>query len=512
MLALSFTFPAGRYHAMPWDRHVNEGAVAWPPEPWRLLRALIATWHHKVKWTGKHTETTVSGLVESLARELPEYTVPPASHSHTRHYMPQFAADRTTLVFDAFAAVKPDDALTVVWPTLELPNDQTALLDELLAVMGYLGRSESWVEAQRLSKTQVAPPGTSKCKPGTDTLDRETGEIKGEVVTLFAPLTADDYRTLRDQFLTDKRTIKKLGDTLPDNLLDALSVETSDLRRLGWNQPPAARKVSYLRPIDALRPQRVVRTPPVERVTTARFILTGKPLPRVEDSLRIGELLRMAIMSQAKNDCGEHAIPSVLSGHDLPQGNQHRHAFYLAWDANGDGRIDRLLLHAPAGIGATERRIVSKTNRLWSRDGYEWGLVLENIGGTGVGGAVMGCSTEWRSITPYLHPWYVKKKLAIEDQICRECRERGLPEPIGLQRLESILVGKEKCSRKRRPVHFRRFRGKRGLNQPDRHGSFWRLTFAEPISGPLSLGFACHFGLGLFAPVMLEGEKRIDAP
>ena len=30
MLALSFTFPAGRYHATPWDRHVNEGAVAWP--------------------------------------------------------------------------------------------------------------------------------------------------------------------------------------------------------------------------------------------------------------------------------------------------------------------------------------------------------------------------------------------------------------------------------------------------------------------------------------------------
>ena len=72
MLALSFTFPAGRYHATPWDRHVNEGAVAWPPEPWRLLRGLIATWHHKVKHTGRHSESSLLGLIESLAQELPE--------------------------------------------------------------------------------------------------------------------------------------------------------------------------------------------------------------------------------------------------------------------------------------------------------------------------------------------------------------------------------------------------------------------------------------------------------
>jgi hypothetical protein len=28
-----------------------------------------------------------------------------------------------------------------------------------------------------------------------------------------------------------------------------------------------------------------------------------------------------------------------------------------------------------------------------------------------------------------------------------------------------------------------------------------RLEFAEPFSGPLALGFGCHFGLGLFAAV-----------
>ena len=130
MLALSFTFPAGCYHATPWDKHVNEGTVAWPPEPWRILRALIATWHHKVKVAGKHTEATLLALIESLATELPEYHLPAATHSHTRHYMPQFKVGDTSLVFDAFTTVKCDDPLTVTWPGVSLPDDQAALLDD----------------------------------------------------------------------------------------------------------------------------------------------------------------------------------------------------------------------------------------------------------------------------------------------------------------------------------------------------------------------------------------------
>ena len=42
---LAIRFPLRRYHANPWDRAVNEGASEWPPSPWRLLRALVATWH-----------------------------------------------------------------------------------------------------------------------------------------------------------------------------------------------------------------------------------------------------------------------------------------------------------------------------------------------------------------------------------------------------------------------------------------------------------------------------------
>jgi len=493
MLVLSFTFPAGRYHATPWDRHVNEGAVAWPPEPWRLLRSLIATWHHKVKHTGKHDEKTLRALIESLAQELPEYRLPAASHSHTRHFMPQFAAGKTSLIFDAFAAVKRDDPLIMVWSGLDLPEDQLALLDELLEVMGYMGRAESWVEAQRITDM----PETD-CVPGDQAIDTTTGEIRGEIISLYAALPAGEYQAFRQRFRTDKKAQKKFGRTLPDNLVDALSVVTDDLRKQGWSQPPAARKVRYLRPIDALKPRHAIHEAVAPRATTAVFLLLGKPLPRVEDSLRVGELMRMAVMGQARRLFGENGIPPIFSGHDMPKDNRHRHAFYLPWDSNRDGRIDRILLHVPQGMNAQQQRVLGKLGCVRSRDGSEWHLVLEGLGGVDVGGHLAQESTVWQSVTPYLHPWHIKKRFGVEEQIRRECRIRGLPEPVAIESLATIDVGK---GRERRPIHFHRFRSKRGLTQPDRRGSFWRLRFAQPVDGPLALGFACHFGMGLFKPV-----------
>ncbi|MYE15979.1 MAG: type I-U CRISPR-associated protein Cas5/Cas6, partial [Gemmatimonadetes bacterium] len=179
MLALEFRFLAGRYHGNPWGRHVNEGDVDWPPEPWRLLRALIATWHHKVKITGKHDEAALGDLIETLAGATPEFHLPVASHSHTRHYMPQWKAGKTSLVHDAFVAVGRDTPLYIGWPGLELPKEQVQLLDDLLGVMGFFGRAESWVEACR-----VADLPTPNCWPGDDPIDRETGELQGELVSV----------------------------------------------------------------------------------------------------------------------------------------------------------------------------------------------------------------------------------------------------------------------------------------------------------------------------------------
>lgn len=498
MLALAFHFLAGRYHATPWDRHVNEGAVAWPPEPWRILRSLIATWHHKVKHDGIHDEATLRSLLERLSEALPEYALPRASHSHTRHYMPQFERGKTTLVLDAFAAVQATDPLTVIWPEVQLTEAQTSLLDALLSVMGYLGRAESWVEARRVDEV---PP--ANCRPGTDAIDAETGEIVGEPVMLSAPLPPADYANLRGRFLVDAGAARRLRSTLPEDWLAALSAGTADLRKIGWSQPPAARWVSYLRPVQALRPVHSAKQAARLAGTTVQFVLSGKPLPRVEDSVRIGELFRQALMSRAKHHYGEDGLPAIFSGHGLPADNRHTHAFFLPWDMDGDGRIERLVLHVPQGMDELQQQISEEVARLWSRDGLEWRLHLEGAGASTVS-PLLQTSTQWRSVTPYLHPWYCKKGFGVEQQLRRECLLRGLPEPELVERLESVPVG----SRLYRPAQFRRSRSRRGSPQPDSSGSFWRLTFSEPVAGPMAFGSGCHFGLGLFAPPAAHRTER----
>jgi CRISPR-associated protein Csb2 len=65
MIALNFRFPAGRYHATPWGRHVNEAALAWPPEPVRILRALIAC-HYRKADTRFSSKEALADLIDVL--------------------------------------------------------------------------------------------------------------------------------------------------------------------------------------------------------------------------------------------------------------------------------------------------------------------------------------------------------------------------------------------------------------------------------------------------------------
>lgn len=63
----------------------------------------------------------------------PEYSPPAAIPSHARHYLPQFAVGKTSLVFDAFTAVDRNEPLGVVWPQLTLPADQRSSKNESAA-------------------------------------------------------------------------------------------------------------------------------------------------------------------------------------------------------------------------------------------------------------------------------------------------------------------------------------------------------------------------------------------
>ena len=183
MLAIAFTFPGGRYHATAWGRHVNEADVAWPPDPWRLSRALIALWHRKLDPQRYPRSQLSSMLGRMAAAQAPHMCVPErAIHAHTRHFMP-VKGDKRTLVFDAFARIAPDDPIVMGWPDLQLTTSDEQLLDALLETMTYFGRAESWVIAERVEWSDAF-----NCVPADSVADIDTGEIRGEIIRLLTPL------------------------------------------------------------------------------------------------------------------------------------------------------------------------------------------------------------------------------------------------------------------------------------------------------------------------------------
>ena len=496
MLCIEIDFVAGRYHATPWGRHVNEGDAAWPPEPWRLVRALLAVWHAKIKHRDDVDDALLESLILRLTERPPHYQVPRAVRAHSRHYLPTVKGGKydTTLVLDAFARVEPGRPLRVGWPDLDLTEAQQRLLDDLLAGLSYLGRAESWVAARR-GKRSFEPNSW----PLLDTSDTAVDD-RYEIVELLAPVSPETYAERRAQLLPDlKKSFRgkkrrEVEQSLPERFIKALEVETSTLQKACWTQPPAAEWVRYARPTDIFQVQRRLRPAPAARQAhSALFVLTGKPLPKVEQTLRIAELVRAATLKAGT--AAESAIPALLSGHDLPPDHPpHQHAFYLPIDRDRDGFLDHLLVHVPGGIDTQSQQILGRLRRLYDRHGNEWHVMLAGFDPPPGLLPWTAEATHWRSTTPYLHPWHRKKRFDIPDQIRRECQMRGLPEPEHIERLQHIPAG----GRTRRPVHFERTRLKQNLRQPDRHGSFWRIVFPEPIRGPLALGFACHFGLGLF--------------
>ncbi len=156
----------------------------------------------------------------------------------------------------------------------------------------------------------------------------------------------------------------------------------------------------------------------------------------------------------------------------------------------------------------------------------EWRLALEGFGSAvefSSASALFGRSRSWISVTPFLPTGHLKRTVdgrearrALERgevvtgtladatgyprEVRRLVQRRGIVGPSQAERIQvDLLPDVEVRGTHRRPLQFHRFRSRGRERATDPHGALLRVRFPDAISGPLALGYGCHFGLGLFS-------------
>ncbi len=231
---------------------------------------------------------------------------------------------------------------------------------------------------------------------------------------------------------------------------------------------------------------RPVREPPP---AVHLFAIERGEKPAAGQSDLLVRALRRAVMARAQAVVGDASLPAFFTGH-APDGGplrtgRHDHLFFLAEDANGEGRIDRLAVIAPH---LADRTVNPERKRLDELDLALSGLSIVRAGAAGAprlcalpppgdDDPVFGRARTWVSRAPYRptrHPRHpADSESAIRDDLATECARRGLPTPA-----VEILDWRE---------------GPRGGL-----AARARLVFASIVRGPILLGTGSHLGAGLF--------------
>lgn len=557
-VTLALGFPAGRYHATPWGHHVNEGLIEWPPSPWRLLRALLATGYNTGLWNENGPPEAVRELIDRLAGSLPQYTLPPTIGTHSRHYMPTTVLDKgrekTTLVFDTWARIREDELL-VTWPDVELNGTASSWLGRLIERLGYVGRSESWVIGRVVTddRTDIE----INCYPDTGSNSPGAG---WEQVAMLAATSMADYRQWRDerieQILKDlplpkgnRRPAKTLLNKrekatapYPADLIHCLQCDTNWLRHHGWSQPPSSRRVFYWRRADAIevgapRPKPRQRTaPPVECVllSLTNASRNDHALPPVTRTLPQAELLHRALVGTAAKF---GSPPSVLTGCDADGTalrGTHAHAHVQPLDLDSDGHLDHILIWASAGLDHTAQQTIRAVRNTYTKKGTDPLRLAVAASGDLIDLCRMPFpfgdrlrkllapegAHVWLTLTPFVPPRYLKKhgKNSLKGQIHAEFLSRDKEHPVQVEQLAPPRIRSTRVVPTDNTVgshpephdptwsklrHYILSRG-HGPSPKVRCGFALRLVFDEPQHGPIALGYSSHYGLGLFEAVRDE--------
>lgn len=469
---LAIRFPLGRYHATPWDRSVNEGAAEWPPSPWRLLRALVATWY--TRWPDLPAPV-LDGLLDMLG-DPPSYLTPSARPGHTRHYLPDLShrkgeTGRTDLTLDPFLWLRRDAELLVRWD-VDLDGEQRTALAKLAELLPYLGRADSVCDARLLD---------------ADPVPDETWWRQG----------AEGEQTAR--LLVPARPVRR----------DVLEMSTVDVRKARRAVPAGTVWVSYASSRPA--PPGPAREEPT-RVQAVRFAVASHVRVRAIH----GVLLADAVHQRAARRLADCGAGDLLGSGGAATNHQHAHWVPIADGTGPDAYVKALLVYVPGGLRPVEvaalvriREVSGQRGARDGDDGYQVKglpsvrLLLQAAGPVEhVAPELCGPARRWQSLTPYLpvRHWhsrrqtlagYLSADVAAELQYREQYRDVAAPSTQGSNPDDGLP---DRWAR-----GYRRYRLDEHLGAA-RPGLGLRLDFGQEVLGPLLLGQLSHFGYGIFRP------------
>jgi len=563
-IGISIQFLAGRYHATPWNHQVNEGVVEWPPSPWRILRSLVSAYYRLPEPPERNQlNQLVTRLAEhSPSYVLPLST---ETHTRHYMPVWKEGKATTTKVFDTFrvlsgGTLSPDAQVKVVWDDVMLKEEENELLQQLCRQVSYLGRAESWAELSVVEETSI----DFNAVPVEATIASDWEQEQVKVLVPLTSTELEGFRAALAILPKPKRGKTKWkapADVLEALELDVADLHSQGwngipgTRWVTYSLKKASnkKKLSFFSQRQNLSTYAALKKP-----TFARFALVSNVLPNLTEAVSVGERFRQALMAWSKDEAGIAASvflgrnPEELDEEGNPrplQGQQH--AWYLPEDIDNDGKIDHIVVYARKGFDSQQAiEALQKLPKVWGKEGFNLQTVLLSLGQTEDYGAdgsaqegkslIAGKSNRWRSFTPMVLPRHPKR---FRNQKHKENPKTGFqidgPEQQALRLLKQLnnnipidgcvedrisdatgrewlgwvapngdVLVKVRCLDEEETRGFkyswqafqrRRYQGD-GKKGPDR-GYWLELEFKEPQQGPIALGYAAHFGLGVFLPM-----------
>lgn len=246
--------------------------------------------------------------------------------------------------------------------------------------------------------------------------------------------------------------------------------------------------------------------------TVARFALTSVVPPSITKALAVAEQLHTVLCKQSDG----HPIFTGAGS----ENHQHAHVFCESINDN-QGHITHVTVYAPEGFDDKAVEALRRLQWTWGFKGHELRAVLHGIGEMrDFDCPLFANSAKWRSLTPFVSTRHAKtfrdgrpklddtgwqsgsaphdllRLLAGHphgaDAQIRHLPENSMPYEFGQRHFRSLQF----LTRRRRGD------GRRGHD----NGAAFEITFPDPRPGPFALGYASHFGLGLFVPIREAGS------